>query len=73
MAECALMRQVLDPLHVLGQLSIPLSELTTQALDLLLQTRLGGWLLRPLVRSRHASDGTPIDRPCTDPVNCYSS
>ena len=63
------MFQVLDPLRLLGHFSFALRQLATQPFNLLLQALFG--VPRGAARSRHASDGTPIASPCTDPLNCY--
>ena len=58
--------QLGDALGLLGNLALALSELPSQALNLLLQALLGVFALLSL-GPRHVSDGTPIGSICTAP------
>jgi hypothetical protein len=59
--------QIGDALGLLGNLALTLGQRSTQPFNFLLQALLGVVAsLRP-VRSRHASDGTPIASICTAP------
>src|SRR5437762_10009990 len=71
LSQCELTLQVRDAFGLFGDLALTLSELLTQSFNLPLQALLG--ILPPLpVRSRHASERTPIAPICTasEPLPC---
>ena len=59
--------QVCDTFGLFGDLALALGELLTQPFNLLLEALLSVRSRLPL-RSRHASDGTPIGSICTVPL-----